>query len=78
MCGRFYAKVGCCCAPGGVSLGSVLLGPLLWHRSNNDVKRSLAESVARQWPISNNGVAFSLGSVLRVRCSGIIILGLRC
>jgi hypothetical protein len=40
--------VGCCYAVGAFSLGSVLLGPLLWQRPNNEVKRSLVESVAME------------------------------
>jgi hypothetical protein len=70
--------VGCCYAAGVFSLGSVLLSPSLWQQPNNEIKRSLVESVARQRPVSNNGVAFSLGSVLRYLCRENIILGLSC
>jgi hypothetical protein len=69
--------VGCCYAAGAFSLGSVLLGLLLWQWSNNEVKRSLVESVARQWPVSNNGVVFSLGSVLRASCRRITVLSIQ-
>jgi hypothetical protein len=64
----------CCWAEGAFSLGSVLLGPLLWQRPNNEVMRSFVRSVARQRPVGNNGVVFSLESVLRIRCRGNIVL----
>jgi hypothetical protein len=34
--------------------------------------RSFVGSVARQRPVGNSAMVFSLGSVLRVRCHGII------
>jgi hypothetical protein len=66
--------VGCCYAAGAFSLGSVLLGPLLWQRHNNEVIRSFVESVPRQRPTGNSGVMFSLGSVLRGLCRGNAVL----
>jgi hypothetical protein len=35
---------------------------------NNEVMHSFVGSVARQWPLSNNGLVFSLGSILRTHC----------
>jgi hypothetical protein len=56
------------------SLESVLFGSVLWHRPNNEVMRSYLGSVGRHRPVSNNGVVFSLESVLRTRCHGKIVL----
>jgi hypothetical protein len=47
---------------------------LLWQRPNKGVMRSFLGSVARQWLVSNNREEFSLGSILRTRCHGRIIL----
>jgi hypothetical protein len=57
------------------SLGS---GSVARQRPNNEVMRSSVGSVAWQRPVSNNGVVFSLGSVLRVRCRGIIFVKNKC
>jgi hypothetical protein len=53
------------------SLGS---GSVTRQRPNNEVMRSFVGSVARQRPVSNNGVVFSLESVPRARCYGNIVL----
>jgi hypothetical protein len=53
------------------SLGS---GSVTRQQPNNEVLRSSVESVARQRPVSNNGVVFALESVLRARCHGNIFL----
>jgi hypothetical protein len=55
------------------SLGLVSSGPLLWQQPNNEVMHSFLGSAARQRPVSNNQV-FSLGSILRTRCHGKIVL----
>jgi hypothetical protein len=64
----------CCWAGVAFSLGSVLLGPLLWQRPNNEVVRSYFGSVDRQRPVSNNGMVFSLEPVLKTGCGGSIVL----
>jgi hypothetical protein len=55
----------------GVSLGS---GSVTRQGPNNEVMRSFVGPVARQRPVSNSGVVFTLGSVLRARCRGNIFL----
>jgi hypothetical protein len=45
-----------------------------WQRPNNEVMRAVVGCVARQRPVGNNGVEFSLGSILKVCCGGKIVL----
>jgi hypothetical protein len=61
----------CCYAPLAFPLGS---GSVTRQRPNNELMRSFVGSVARQRPVGNNGVVFFLGSVLRARCRGNIVL----
>jgi hypothetical protein len=49
-------------------------GSITRQRPNNEIMRYFFGSVARQRPVSNNGVVFSLGPVLRARCRGKIVL----
>jgi hypothetical protein len=45
-------------------------GPVTRQRPNNETMRSFVGSVARQRPVSSNGVVFSLRSVLRTVAVG--------
>jgi hypothetical protein len=56
------------------SLESVLFGYVTMTAAQQRGIAFFLESVARQRPVSNNREVFSLGSVLKTRCHGKIVL----
>jgi hypothetical protein len=50
------------------------LGALVWQRTNKGLVRYIFGCVARQGPVGNNREVFSLGSVLKTRYHGKIVL----
>jgi hypothetical protein len=60
---------------GGVFFGvRFFLRALLWQQPNEGLVRSFLGCVARQLHISNNWEVFSLGSILKTRFHGKIVL----
>jgi hypothetical protein len=60
---------------GGVFFGvRFFWGALVCQRPNKGLVRSFLGCLARQRPVSNNREVYSLGSVLRTRCHGKIVL----